>query len=108
MKNKLFKIRHKLKELSLHALLVSKPSNVIFLTGFAGLTTGQKEAFLIVTSNLAHFITYATYKGFFKTSKQQDKIHYVTPQISLTQIINHIIEEEEITQLAIETDGLTV
>ena len=57
MNERLKRLRRILKRLSIDALLVSNPSNIFYLTGFAG-----QDSLLVVSRSSAHIITDFRYK----------------------------------------------
>ncbi len=55
------------------ALLVSKPANIYYLTGFKGATEKEREAFVLITQNKIYLITSQLY-SYWKTKNDDVKI----------------------------------
>ena len=51
------KVREKLLEKNLDAILISNFYNILYLTGFKTLTTDEREAFVLVTKNKTYLFS---------------------------------------------------
>ena len=98
MSTRLNKVRAELSKKNLDAILINKPENRRYVSGFTG-TTG----FIIITKNEAKFLTDFRYLE----QAQNECIGFEVIEISKLRPLTSIIEELHINTLGIEDDYLT-
>jgi Xaa-Pro aminopeptidase len=93
--------------LNLDAFLVSNPNNILYLTGFKGLSEKERESWLFITKNKTYFFTDNRY---FSHSKEfiNGKIILISSKNTLIENLKLIIENEKIKVCGIEADDLKI
>jgi len=89
------------------ALLVSSLPNIIFLTGFDGFSSEEREAYLLITKRKNYILTDARYSEVvnklsgFELAEISSNRHFA-------QALKEIVLKEKINKLAIDEDNLKV
>ncbi|KKS96661.1 MAG: peptidase M24 [Candidatus Gottesmanbacteria bacterium GW2011_GWA2_43_14] len=96
-------IRRFLEEKKIPALFVSGQENVTYLTGICGLSTGDREAFLLLTLKNAYLLAFSTTIGMYIRSGF-DLIE-ITTEYRLSQALNDLTGN--FGRLAFEKNNLT-
>ncbi|OGG15559.1 hypothetical protein A3D77_02580 [Candidatus Gottesmanbacteria bacterium RIFCSPHIGHO2_02_FULL_39_11] len=108
MNARIASLQEKLLENHLDSLFVSSQPNVIYLTGFNGLSPDEREGFLFVTLYNAYLLTFPTYYELYKNGGKD----FVSLNITSDKRIHHhvldIIQKEKIETIGFEEENLTV
>lgn len=94
----------------IHALFVTNPVNVYYLTGFSSLSApNEKDAFLFITKNKWYLLTYAMYKEEAERAVY-DKEHitpmYLSQNTPLREALSSIKQNHEINALGVESSSI--
>lgn len=97
-----------LKEQGVEALLVSNYYDILYLTGFKGVSPDERECWLLLTHDEIYFFTDGRYEivaenYFFSTDI---KLHIISPEIRLTQWLETITKEKNLTKIYFDTYDL--
>lgn len=99
---------------SLDAALISKVSDIIYLTNFSHFYNTEREAFLLVTKNSGYILTDGRYteavkKHITKISNTKTlRLVEISSQNPFENLLKNIFEKEKILSLGIETNNITV
>jgi Xaa-Pro aminopeptidase len=88
------------------ALLISSIYNIIYLTGFNGFSSEEREAYLLITKNNNYIFTDARYSEVVKKIANF-KLLEISSKTSFTQILKEIVTKDKIRIIAIEENDLT-
>ncbi len=102
-RSRLFKLRSSLKTQNLSAILVTTPSNIVYLTGYHHL---PHEISLLVTTSRAYLFCSALVFDGLKT-KSPFHLIKLSHQPVFYQKLSQIITASKITRLGFEADNLT-
>ncbi len=102
LKNRAAKVQKKLQENNLDAILLSKPANIFYLTGFLGLAPEDREAFALVTAKSVCLITSKLYNPIFLSTR------FLASEKRLTHHLLEITKAEGLKTVGIECEDLTV
>lgn len=108
MKNRLKIIQQELKSSKLDALFISDQYNVTYLTGFTGLSPNEREAFLLITKTDCFLLTFPTYYGLYKNSRDGFSTLCISTGKQLHSLLEEIIEKQKVNNLGFEKQNLTV
>lgn len=87
--------------------LVSNFYNVFYLTGFKGLSSQEREAWVVVTKKIKYLITDGRHDiDKFKITTQNLKVLEITPKHNLVKYLTEIIKKEKIKLLGFEAEDL--
>jgi len=111
-------LREHFTKYKIDALLVSNSTNVLYLTGFQGLSPTEREAFCLVTNNNLYLFTdprqdlkNVKAPHFAKASRGKQnievKIKLFTPAKKFTDHLKDILKNEQIKRLGFEEEDLT-
>ena len=101
MNERLKRLRRILKRLNIDALLVSNPSNIFYLTGFAG-----HDSLLVVSRSSAHIITDFRYEEEARMYKPGFTV--VSEKGGLSEKAACIIKKDKIRRIGFESHFMTV
>lgn len=90
------------------AKLISKVSNIFYLTGFSGFYENEREAFVILTNNKKYIITDRRYSEAIKNQTKGFEIIDIGAINFIGNEAKEFFEKENIDTLLIEDDNLTV
>ena len=113
---RLNKLQSSLITADVDAALISNYYNILYLIGFAGLSAGERESWLLVTRDKIYHITDGRYQQMlfehykdilrFWTSQNDVKILITNPHNRLTQIITNVCNKNNIQSLGFEPEDL--
>lgn len=89
------------------ALLVSSIPNIICLTGFAGFSNEEREAYLLVTKAGNYIFTDGRYFEVVKKIKAFRLVE-ISANKNFEQVLKEIVVEEKIEKMAIDEDNIKV
>ncbi len=106
------KVREYMEKQNIDAFLVSNFYNILYLTGFKGLSPEEREAWMLVTKNNCYFFTDGRYEEeVAKLLPKEFKLKMLTGEKNLTSYIVEIAEKETSKsanwRIAFESDDLT-
>lgn len=107
MSSRVAKIRKILDNLNLEALFISNQANVSYISGFVGLSAGEREAFLLITKDASLFITFPTYSGLYKNEKEIKTVE-ISHQVGLLNWLAKFFSKNHIKTLGFEKTDVTV
>ena len=107
MRNRLIKVRDVLEKYSLDALLISSVPNIIYLTGYAGFSLNEREAYLLVTKKNLFLFTDGRYIHAVKNIAHAT-VKEISPIFPLLKTLETICTEEKISLIGFEEENLTV
>ncbi len=90
------------------ALLISSPSNIIYLARDFGFSKNEREVFLLLTKNNKYIVTDKRYSTSIINSKIDYQLIDVGALAFLNKDIEDIIKKEKIGTLGIEESDLTI
>ncbi len=114
MNSRLADLNKLLAQQSLDAALISKVSDIIYLTNFSHFLLTEREAFLLITKNSGYIFTDGRYteavkKHITAISKTANfQLLEISSQNSFENLLKNIVEKEKILSLGIETNNITV
>lgn len=106
MNFKLPSLKHLLKENQLDALLISSPAMIIYLTGYAGFSPYEREAFLFITKTAQFVITDGRYSEAVMQNIPEFELLERTNQF--TDVFKALIKRMHLVHVGFEEDNLTV
>lgn len=111
MQERIDRLQAILAQKKLDAILVSNFYNILYLTGFRGLSDQEREAWAIVTKDKVYLLTDGRYFNQMKNEKGKMKnlsLKLITPKQTVADHLKEIIHEQKIKTLGFEADDLTV
>lgn len=108
MNDRLSHVREILREQSVNALLISSPASIIYLTGYAGFSPIEREAYLLVSEASHYIFTDLRYTEAIKKLVPHFTLKEITSQTPFLKQLETISKAEDISILGIEPDNLTV
>jgi len=102
---KLFKL---ISALNLDALFITNQHNVSYLTGFTGLSTDEREGFLLLTKKNTYLLLFPTYFNLFEKDASGITTLCITHNKRLSLHLNEIIKKEKIKSIGFEEENLTI
>lgn len=108
MDNRIKKIQALLKVNDCESLFISNQNNVTYLTGFNGLSAGEREGFLFITPVSAYLLTFPTYYGMYKYGGDNFKTLCITSAKRLHQHLSEIVKRENLATAGFEKENVTV
>jgi Xaa-Pro aminopeptidase len=97
------KLRRLMAKTEAEALLVTKFSNVTYLTGFTG-----DDSYLLVMPDRELLITDGRYTTQLAEECPQLELEVRTPKVPMIEAVTKVIKRTRLTKLAIEADSMTV
>lgn len=94
--------------LKIGALLITDPANINYLTGFCGVSTREREAFVLITHQKIYLLTYPVSLQENMPRKTSYQLLLITPGRKLDHHLLTILRQEKISSLGFEKDNLTV
>lgn len=107
MTNRLKKARDELQKNSLDALLISSVPNIIYLTGYAGFSQIEREAYMLITNKNLYLFTDGRYTQAVKNISHLI-FKEISPLLPLLKTIETICSEEKIAVIGFEEENLSV
>lgn len=107
--DRIAKLRNKLTECNVNALLVSNFYNILYLTGFKTLTTNEREGFVLVTKEKIYLFTDSRYVDgqlHERNKKSNIELKLIEPNKNLSSHLQQIIGEDKIATLGFEGEDL--
>ncbi|MDS1030074.1 Xaa-Pro peptidase family protein [Bacillota bacterium LX-D] len=98
--NRIQKLKESLNKLNLEAIIIAKPENVMYLTGFKG-----GSGLAVITLNNNHIITDARYTEQAKLEAVGFEI--IDQKSNLSKTLKTILEKEAIQEVGFESDFIT-
>ena len=89
------------------ALLISSIPNIIYLTGFAGFSDQEREAYLLVAKKRNYIFTDGRYFEVVKKIKAFQLVE-ISANKSFEQAFKEIVAKEKIKKLAVDEDNIKV
>src|SRR5258708_803218 len=108
MNPRLQKLRKLLSEKKLDALLVSSLPNISYLTTFAGFTTEDRDAYLLITKKKQYIFTHAIYREVAIQNFKEYLLVDIKRENPISYALKNIMEKEKIKKLGFEAFDLTV
>lgn len=106
--DRLSKIKKLLKIESFDALLVSSVPNIIYLTGYNGFSTNEREAYLFIAKNKQYIVTDGRYTEVVYKKVPHFTLIERSTTVSFKQIFQDLAIKHTIKKLGIEEDDITV
>ncbi len=107
MDSRLENLRKLFIKQSFDAVLISSVPNIIYLTGYQGFSSEERDAYLFVTKKNAYLITNALYITAAKQIKHVKAIESSRNNL-LKDILGKIIKSEKVKDCGYEEDNITV
>jgi len=101
------KVKKVLKNLNLDALLISNFYNIIYLTGFQGMSYDSRDSWFLITKFKSYFFTDSRYIASCKNIKNIEII-LISYSKNLIFYLEKIFEKEKIVNCGFEEDDLKV
>ncbi|MDP2649336.1 MAG: aminopeptidase P family N-terminal domain-containing protein, partial [bacterium] len=108
MNSNLLKIKSKLKKNSLDALLISSVPNIIYLTGFSGFSSVEREAFLLILKNKQYVLTDGRYKEEVENKMPDFELIELSSKNKLEKTLADFVRKHNLMKLGIEEENLSV
>lgn len=102
------KIRKKIVDSNLDAILITSPSNICYLTNYSNFSLEEREAYLFITKNFQTIITDGRYSEAIADKVPRFKLIERTNDYSIKQIFKDLSVNYNIRILGIEEENLTV
>jgi len=104
---RILKIKKLFKNLNLEAFLISNFYNILYLTGFQGLSLQERESWFLITKNKSYFFTDSRY---FLSSKElkNTEIIILSSYKNLFSYLQEIFKKEKVINCGFEADDLKV
>lgn len=93
-------------DLKIESLFISGQENVTYLTEVAGLQTGDREAFILLTRKETYLLVFSTTFGLYKNVSHFNPLE-ITPKYKISQAINEILSKNKIKSTGFEKTNLT-
>jgi len=104
---RILKTKKFLKNLKLDAFLISNFYNILYLTGFKGLSSQERESWFLITKNKSYFFTDSRYLFSSKKLKNTEII-ILSFEKNLFFYLQEIFEKEKVINCGFEADDLKV
>lgn len=108
MDSRITKLIKLLDENSLDALFVSSLPNITYLTGFAGFSNEDRDAFLLITHKHQYIFTHGIYKEAVKRQVKNFDLIDIKRESPISASLGKLVEEEQIGALGFEAFDLRV
>jgi len=108
MFDNLSKIKLKLNEQHLDALLITSVPNITYLTGYSHFSKEEREAFVILTKNQQYIVTDARYSEAVKKHVPRFILLEVSPQNRFEQIGRDLVKTYSLKRIGFEEQNITV
>lgn len=92
----------------LDALLISSVPNIIYLTNYAGFSSLERDAYLLVTKKNVYLFTSALYAHEVRLIPANFLIKEISVSSPLPKQLSEIVKKENISSVGIENDNLTI
>lgn len=109
-KKRLESIRNKLVKQKLDAVLITNSYNLLYLSGFTGLSPEEREGYLLITKSAAHFFTNGSYlneKLKSHMAKLKITCHLITREKTIIEFFQENIQNERLAKTAFESGNLS-
>ncbi|OGK11278.1 hypothetical protein A2954_06145 [Candidatus Roizmanbacteria bacterium RIFCSPLOWO2_01_FULL_37_12] len=101
------KVREKLLEKNLDAILISNFYNILYLTGFKTLTTDEREAFVLVTKNKTYLFSDERYLDKnYQLRITNYELKLIEPGKGLIFHLQEIVKAEQLKNMGFEAEDL--
>jgi Xaa-Pro aminopeptidase len=108
MENRLSRLRQLLLEKSIDAIFISDVSNIVYLTGYAGFTKIEREAYILVTNNEQFIFTDSRYaEAVAKTVKHMQLVE-TTNEHPFHQNLTNVMQTKKLNAVGFEDTNITV
>jgi len=104
----ILKLKNILKQKNLDALLVSSVPNIIYLTGFNGFSTEEREAFLLITTKDSFLFTDTRYSEAVRTQIPFVELVARKQGEKLKDQLQDILTKEKVKQIGFEEKNISV
>lgn len=104
----LSKIKEEIKSSKLDAVLISSVPNIVYLTGYAGFFTAEREGFLLICKNNQYFITDPRSGGEIRERVKDFELAEISTYFPLKKLFKKLADKHKIKLLGIEENNLTV
>lgn len=101
-------MQKQLEQYKIDALFISNQYNVTYLTGFAGLSSHEREGFLFITKQSALLLTFPTYFLMYEKGGTNFTTACITAQKHLSDHLDIICTKEKIKRIGLEKDNVTI
>lgn len=108
MNNRLSKLKNKLNEQNLDALLISSPSLITYLTNYSGFSIEEREAFLLIAKNKQYVITDGRYSEAVVEKIPHFELVEMSPKKLFKNIFKELAKKYHIKKLGFESNNITV
>lgn len=101
-------LRDLLVKEAIDAILITSQPNIIYLTGYAGFSAVEREAYLLITKNSQYIFTDLRYTEAIKELVSNYSLKEITAQTPFLKQLEAVGIAEKINVLGFEADNLTV
>lgn len=108
MNNHLTKLQSLLPKYSLDAVFVSAVPNITYLTGFAGFSTEDRDAFLFITQKEQYVLTHGIYKEAAEKYLKDFTLVEIRRENPISQAVKNLVKKHGVKQIGFEAYDLTV
>lgn len=100
-------LRSYLREKHMDSILICDVHTIFYLTGFAGFSKDEREAYLLISSDHAYIFTDGRYSETVKINIPHIALREITAKQSLTMHLETLSKELTLQTLAFELDSIT-
>lgn len=101
-------VRQLLKEKKLDAILFSSPSHLMYLTGYAGFSTIERDGFLLVTSKRCYLFTHSLLITELREKFQQLVVIEYKRDYPFAKTLADIVSKNKLKKIGFESNNITV
>ena len=108
MENRLKKLRKLFLKHDLDAILVSSVSNIVYLTNYAGFSTHEREAYLLLTKVHNFIFTDGRYTEAVLKHVPHFIVREITSESPFSSLLKKLVAEHSIQNIGFENDDISV
>ncbi len=106
--NRLKNVQEEIKQQNLDAVLISKTSNIIYLTNYSGFSNEEREAYLLITMNNQFIFTDGRYKEAVRKLIPDFSLIEISSKNKFNDLLKNVCQKLEINKIGIEESDLKV
>jgi Xaa-Pro aminopeptidase len=108
MTQRIAKVKKFLRETSVDAVLISSPSNIVYVSGFSGFSSIERDGYVVITKTASYILTNALYAEAVKSQVPHMELLEYSARTRISDHLETLTQKHKLQTIGFEEENLTI